>query len=205
MSQPAIEVETRTCKGSNKLNALRRVGKVPAVLYGHNDRFPPQNIQCDERSFRQMLSEGRKLFKVKGLEGDEIDAIVVEVQVDELTDKLLHIDFRRVESQDDIEIKIPLSVKGTPKGARMGGRLEVFLYHIKIKTSLQNLIEEFVLDVSDLDIGQRITLADLKLKEGVKALGQATTTVCILHPPKGSRGVDQESEDKKEDKEGEKK
>jgi len=187
MSFPTLEVEPRQDQGTSRLRRLRAQGKVPGILYGHNDKASPESVQVDERTLRRYLEAGRKFFDVTSASGQH-KAYVAEVQVDELTDEILHIDFQRLEAGDVVALKIPLSIKGTPAGARLGGRLEVFLHNIRVRCTPENPIEEFVLDVSDMEIGDRATLGGLKLPTGVAPVGQASTAICIVHPPRGSRG-----------------
>ena len=198
MSNAIVEVEKRSVKGSNKLSALRSEGFTPGIIYGHNTKYEPQDIQIKENELKKQLEKGRKMFDIKGL-GSDVSALVTEVQVNEITDQILHIDFQRVEKGDKVTVKIPLVIKGTPAGARVGGRFQVFVHQIKVNAPIESFIEEFVLDVSDMEVLDRVTLDDLKLPEGVSYLGQPTTTVCIVQPPKGARNkkkAEEESEDK---------
>lgn len=188
MSFPTLNVESRQDKGTTKLRRLRTQGKVPGILYGHNDKSAPELVQLEERPLRRHLEAGRKFFDVTGAASGQHQAYVAEVQVDELSDEILHIDLQRLEKGDVITLKIPLVIKGTPEGARLGGRLEVFLHNLRVRCTPENPVEEFVLDVTDMDIGDRATLGGLKLPEGVTPVGQLSTAICIVHPPKGARG-----------------
>jgi large subunit ribosomal protein L25 len=188
MANAVVEVTKREIKGG-KFKAQREAGQAPGIIYGHNKKFTPELIQFDEKQIKLSLEAGKKMFEIKGL-GEDIKAMVKEVQVNEITDKIVHIDFQRVEAGDELIFKIPIVVKGTPEGAKIGGRLQMFLHDIKIACSVENFMEEFVLDVSEMQVLDRVTLGDVKLPSGVKAVGVPTTTVCIIHEPKGTKPSD---------------
>lgn len=183
MSHPTIQLTPRPTKGTREAVELRSKGLVPCIVYGHNKTRSPEMFSLEERSFKRQLEAGHKLFKLKTDKGEE-QAMVAELQIDELSDLVIHVDFQRVSDKDTVIMKVPVHLSGVPEGAKTGGRLELFLHEIKVRTTPAALLPEITIDVTKMNIFDRVSLADLKLPEGIVAVGQASTTVCMVHPPK---------------------
>lgn len=183
MSHPTITLTPRATKGTRNAVELRAKGLVPCIVYGHNKERQPEMFALEEATFKRQLDAGHKLFKLKSEKGEE-QAMVAEIQIDEVSDLLIHVDFQRVSEKDTVVMKVPVHLTGTPEGAKAGGRLELFLHEIKVRTTPSALPPEVVIDVSKMNIFDRVALSDLTLPAGITAVGMPSTTVCMVHPPK---------------------
>lgn len=184
MQRRELEAFYREETGKGAARRLRRQGMIPAIFYGHREKTIPLAVRLSD--LRKTLGHPeaqRSLFTlvIKGLEGKELKklALLKEVQRDPLKDTLLHVDFQGV-SEEEIYMEVPVHLVGKAKGVEKGGVLELILREIEVKCLPEKLPSSIIeVDVSDLDIGDAIHVADLKL-EGVKILtdpGQAIVTV----------------------------
>jgi len=201
MANVTVDVKKRSVKGSKNLKNIRVKGDTPGIIYGHNDKYQPEMIQLNESKLKRALEKGNKMFDIKGLDKN-ITAMVTEVQVNEINDEILHIDFQRVEKNDELNLKIPIIIKGIPEGAKIGGRLQVFLHDMRIACTTDSFIDEFILDVSPMNVLDRLTLGDIDLPDGVRAVGIPTTTVCIVLEAKGSKKKTDDAQDGDADDKG---
>lgn len=179
LSIPLNKRETNT-RGA--LNALRKSGRVPGVLYGRG--MEPVLISADEGELRT-AAETKGLFQAS-LDGEQYQVMVRDVQVDPIKLRLLHVDLQRVTMNEPITTEIPLVLSGDATGVKNGGVLDQSLRTVEVRALPDRLPSEVTLDVSQLDIGDSITLTDVDLPAGVELLTDRETPVAsILAPVRG--------------------
>jgi large subunit ribosomal protein L25 len=179
LSIPLNKRETNT-RGA--LNALRKNGRVPGVLYGRG--MEPVLISADEGELRK-ATETKGLFQAS-LDGEQYQVMVRDVQVDPIKLRLLHVDLQRVTMNEPITTEIPLVLSGDATGVKNGGVLDQSLRMVEVRALPDRLPSEVTLDVSQLDIGDSITLTDVVLPAGVELLTDRETPVAsILAPVRG--------------------
>jgi large subunit ribosomal protein L25 len=200
-THPVIKAQRRTVSGSGAAGKLRRSGLVPAVIYGHS--IQAESLQIDEKSLRTILAQhgvGSSFvvdLDIEAGEGKKAEkrlAIVQARQSDPVSKKLLHVDFHGVSADEEIHATLNLDFVGTPAGAKSGGLLNAILHSIEVSAKPDALPEDIKVDVSVLNIGDAIHIGDLKLPAGVKALGEAVTTVVTLVEPRVSEASDEAKE-----------
>jgi large subunit ribosomal protein L25 len=159
-----IEVEQREERGSRAMHRLRHAARVPGVLYGLGRRNLPLTVPQD--ALERFLHSGSHLVELKMGEATR-DAILREVQTDPLTDRVLHVDFQRVEKDALVEDDVPVVFKGTAKGVVEGGVFQGLIAHLSVRARPRDLPREILLDVTGLGIGDEIKVADIELPAGV--------------------------------------
>src|SRR5919205_970775 len=118
--EAVLEAVTRDTFGKNEARRTRREGKVPAVLYG-GDGQKPTSIAVDPRSLLKILhSEAGQntLISLKMAGNGDTRVLVKDFQLDPITHHVLHADFYRVAMDKAIEVTIPITIKGEPKGVK---------------------------------------------------------------------------------------
>lgn len=181
MDYVQIEVKTRDARGSRAMRRMRQDGRVPGVLYGLGR--PNLELDVGEKELRRFLASGSHLVELKM--GDKArHAILRELQVDPLTDRIQHFDFGRVADDVAIEDTCAVVTKGRPKGASEGGLFQALLEMVTVKALPRHLPGSITLDVTDLGLGEAIHVRDLKLPADVTVLTPGDELVCHVTLPK---------------------
>ncbi len=204
MELPVLEIALRTETGKGPARRLRGKGFVPAVLYGQTTE--PINLSVSPKSLKQALSGPLHINTVLKLaisDGSkkapsEHAALVCDHQYDPVSRELLHVDFLTVDMAKPIRVEIPFKTTGRSLGEQIGGTMSVTTRELPVDCLPAQIPESFVIDVTELKIGDGLTVADLTLPEGVTiALPEDTTLVSIV-----STKVEEE-EVKEDEEEGE--
>lgn len=183
-----ITVERREPEGKGAAGRLRREGKVPAVVYGHDK--PPVPIAIGEKDVKELLnSAGGEntifLLKLTGT-SEERRAMIRELQVDPLTGKYIHIDFIRVVRGHKLTVDIPVVLEGDSVGVRHGGRLDFVTRELHVEILPRHMFDRFTVDISDLEVGDHVTIADLapQLPESGRFLDEEGRVIVLVEPPR---------------------
>ncbi len=170
MSAPkALKAETREKAGKGAARALRREGKIPAVIYG--GKKPPVSISLDGHELFKLLHAGgfkTTVFDIDTGKGKE-RAIPRDYQRDPVKDTLVHVDFYRVTADSVVEVEVPvhfLNQEEAP-GLVRGGVLNVVTHTVEVKAGVDNLPEAIEVDLKGLDIGDIVHASGVKLPKGV--------------------------------------
>ena len=176
-----LAIERRESAGSTHSHALRRSGKVPAVLYGHGTT--PQHIAFDARMFDDLMHRGgRSSLITLTLNGRKADtALVRELQRDPLTRKIIHADLQRVSVDEEVHTSVTVVAVGVPLGVReYGGVLDMITRELEIAGPVNRLPAQLEIDVSELSIHDHITASQVQLPDGFKLLTPAEQTVASV-------------------------
>ncbi len=198
MEQKVLTGVTRTTNGKGAARALRRAGRIPAVVYGHSD---PVSVSIEAREFHKefhTVSEST-LITLK-LEKDDRTVLIKDYSEDITNGDILHIDFFEIEQGKKLHTRIAVELIGSPVGVREGGILEHTLYEVDIECLPKDIPEHLTVDVSQLKQGDSIHIADISLPEGVVILNNADQTVASVTTP---RAVIEEEEEEEEAAAGE--
>ena len=190
-----ITVEKREGRGSAEAGRLRRTGRVPSVIYG--GELGPVPISVDEHSVKEILkgAAGENtifLLKLKGTDEERL-AMIKELQVDRIGGKFIHIDFIRITRGHKLTVNMPVELVGDCVGVRQGGRVDFVSRDIEIEILPRDMFDKFVLDISELDVGEHLKVADLagQLPESAKFLDDEDRVVVVVEVP---RLVEEEEE-----------
>lgn len=175
MESVTLRAETRTKGSKGRLHALRSQGIVPGVVYGRETGN--LLVQFPERELEAIIaghSIGGTLvnLEVNSAEGKGGTYLVMirEVQRDPLKKALLHADFHQVAMNQEVQTEIPVHLVGEPRGVAEGGMLQHLLREITVSGVPARLPEHLEADIGHLGIGDQLTVADLKVPEGVRVI-----------------------------------
>ncbi|MBC8465070.1 MAG: 50S ribosomal protein L25 [Parcubacteria group bacterium] len=201
---------------TRKAEALRKEGRVPAVVYGPKTENIPLSV--DARAFQKVWKEAGETTVI-GVSVDDktIDVLVQEVAVHPVSGDPMHADFYAVDKTKKVEVNIPLSFEGVAPAVKdLGGTLVKVLHEITVSGLPGNLPNEVVVDTVLLkELDSVITVKDVVLPEGVVAAMPEDDVVVSVsvqeeEPEETTEEVDLESieveqKGKKEEGEGEEK
>jgi large subunit ribosomal protein L25 len=183
-----ITVEAREGRGSGEAGRMRTQGRVPAVLYGGDK--PPVAISVDEHAVGEILkgAAGENtifLLKLKDTDEERL-AMIKELQVDRISGKFIHIDFIRITRGHKLTVKMPVELVGDCIGVRHGGRIDFVSREIEIEILPRDMFDKFVLDISKLEVGEHLTVADLasQLPENAKFIDDDDRVVVVVELPR---------------------
>src|SRR3990167_10954881 len=164
-----------------KLNVLRKSGKIPAVFYGAGQ--DTTSISIPNIEFKKVWREAGESSAVKiTAPGGDIDALIHEVQVDPVTDEPIHVDFLAIDMKKKIKVKVPLEFTGVSGAVKSGiGNLVKVLHEIEIEALPADLPHNLSVDISKLEtLDNNILVSDIKLPSGVVAITSAGDVVASV-------------------------
>ncbi len=154
---------------------LRREGKIPAVIYGHNK---PVHLSVSATEFDSkfhIISENTLITIT--VDGKEYEVLVKDSQENVIKGKITHIDFFEVERGKVLKTRIPVILTGTSVGVKEGGLLEQHLHEIDIECLPKDIPANVVIDITELQLGESIHISDLKQSDEVKILNSMDQSV----------------------------
>src|SRR5579862_3812033 len=162
MEEITVEAKPREDRGKNAARRLRRLGHVPAVLYGGEGQSLTLAVNAKQLAAILRSQSGHNtIFKVK-LPGGDQAAMLKDWQVDPLLGSLLHVDLLRVAMDVRIHVKVPVHTFGEPQGVKLqGGIFEMVTREVEIECLPSDIPGEIRVDISELTIGKQLRAADL--------------------------------------------
>jgi large subunit ribosomal protein L25 len=174
-----LEVREREGRGSADARRLRGEGFIPGVLYGSGNK--PHAICVPERDLRRVLTGAGGLHAILDvvLEGQKTThaSILKDYQQDPIRGHISHIDLQEVRLDQPIQAQVAVQLIGEPVGAKEGGVLSQIQREINVEALPMEVPEHLELDVSAMEIGDTLRLADLPPHEGVTFLDDPEETV----------------------------
>lgn len=166
-----ISVSAREDSGTSSMRRLRRTDQVPGVIYGTNK--VSQSIAVESRVLTHAFQNESFLSQIVDLsvDGESQQVVVREVQRHPATDRIIHVDFLRIDEDQEITMSIPLRFINESQcvGVRLGGgTISHNLVEVEVSCLPRNLPESIEVDLEEVDLGESIHLSDLALPDGVQ-------------------------------------
>jgi large subunit ribosomal protein L25 len=181
-----LSVEPREGVGKAAVKRLRREGRVPAILYGARREPLPLTVQPkDLQRVLHARGAGSVLVNLRlPGEAEARAAVVRDLQFDPVRETVLHVDLQAVRMDEQITVEVPIHVVGEAAGVKeQSGVLSVLLRAVQVACLPTQIPERLDADVSALRIHDVLTVADLKLPEGVRAMTPANQAIVTVAPP----------------------
>lgn len=196
-----IECEPRQ-SGVNP-RKLRRMGKLPAVLYGH-EGTESVSLSLPLALAERMLSAvevNNTLITVKVPELSlDCQSLLRDVQTHPWKSSLYHLSFFAISGQDSVTVTVPLNFVGDPIGVKQdNGSLDLVLTSLELQCEPQGIPESIEIDISSLNIGDAIHVNELVLPKGVTSAGEGNRVVASVLAPAGAAVSDDETEEVSEE------
>jgi large subunit ribosomal protein L25 len=182
--QIRLKAEARAEQGSAAAGRLRRAGSLPAAVnrIGGDTTL----VKLDTHAFTLMLRHhaSEHMLVTLELDGQEIPALLREIQHDVITGKPIHADFGEISLSKKIRISIPLRLTGDPEGVKIGGGvLAQMLRTVEVECLPTEIVEGFDVDVSGVKLGQSLFVNDLKLGDAYAVITSKTLVVANVAAP----------------------
>ncbi|RGR84679.1 50S ribosomal protein L25/general stress protein Ctc [Heyndrickxia coagulans] len=191
-----LEAKKREVKHHSSSRQLRRNGCIPGVVYGYQTENTP--VYVNDAEFEKLLREnGRNAVLSLNVNGTQRNVMVHEVQTDPLKNKIIHVDFLAVNMSEDVDATVRVILSEESAGVKDGGVLQQALHELSITTKPDQIPDAITVDVSNLQVGENITVADIRGQYGFTINHEDTETICSVLPPRQeeeiSTGEQQES------------
>ncbi|MCS6936294.1 MAG: 50S ribosomal protein L25 [Candidatus Bipolaricaulota bacterium] len=174
-----IQAEVRGDKPNPR--ELRRLGRVPGVLYGPGVHY---RIALNAKDLDKLLQRVTRSSRiVVELNGQKFTTFIKEIQHELLTDRVQHIDLYSPAPDRPVVIDVPVRLRGVARGVKEGGVLQVLRDLVRVRGPMEQIPEVIELDVSNLGVGQAIHVSDLALT-GVQVLTPAEATIVSVVAPR---------------------
>ncbi len=207
MAQSTLTVTKRKRMGKSGAREIRKEGNVPAVLYGKGTE--PLSLVINPSELKTALSTEageNTLLDIRVKDGEAETpklSLLREIQYDYLTSKPIHFDFQALDMKQNITVNVPVQIEGRPIGVKEGGILEEVLREITVECLPINIPNSFILDVTEMDIGDSIHISTLEIEEGVTILHEPEDTIVTVLAPKIETVETEEELEGEEGEEGE--
>jgi large subunit ribosomal protein L25 len=192
-----LPAETRDRGGKGASRALRREGRVPAVVYGGKEE--PLSIHVEEKELRRQLGTGHFFNSVVEVEvgGQKVRTLPKDVAFHPVTDRPLHADFLRVTKGAKVHVNVPvvfINEEASP-GLKKGGVLNIVHHSLDLVVEADKIPDDIVIDVTGLDIGDSIHIGSIKLPAGaIDGSHEADLTIATIVAPSALKSEAGETE-----------
>jgi large subunit ribosomal protein L25 len=181
MASTVLVANTGRSTGSPASRRMRTDDVIPAVLYGHG--MTPLSVAVGRRDLRLALSGAAGSNTVLDLtvDGKVFPAIVKEMQRHPVKRNVTHVDFIQVNLDEAITVSVPLRLEGEATAvANGGGLVDPAVDSIEVTTTPRSIPDEFVVDVSTMQMDTVVRLSDIPMPAGVTATGDPEMPVVTV-------------------------
>lgn len=195
--QLTLSAELRERAGKGASRALRREGRVPAVIYGAGQQ--PTTIHIEERALVRALGTGHFMNSVVMIDaqGEPIRTLPKDVQFNVVTDRPVHVDFLRIGEHSKVTVAIPVvfTNEEDAPGIKRGGVLNIVRHELELTCDASAIPAQIAISLNGLDIGDSIHISAVSLPEGVvSAIEERDFTIATVVAPSAMKAEEGEAE-----------
>jgi len=192
MESVAIKAVSRDEVRTKGARATRAAGKIPAVVYGGGT---VSHVSVDHNELRHAVyTPAFKLIDLD-LDGKHVSCIIKDIQFHPVTEAIVHVDFLQLVPGKSIKVEVPVRFEGISPGLSEGGKLVQKMRRIAIKTTPEHLVDELVIDVSELMLGFSVRVSDAIVGEGIEVLNTPNIPVASVEVPRALKTEEEEAEE----------
>ena len=188
--QLTLSAETRERAGKGASRAMRREGRVPAVVYGNKEE--PLAVHVEEKALMKMLNTGHFMNSVVMIEvagGATARTLPKDVQFHPVSDRPLHVDFLRISEHSKVHVNVPIRFTDEEecRGIKRGGVLNAVRHELELVCDAAEIPEEIAITLKGLNIGDSLHISAVTLPKGVEsAITDRDFTIATIVPSSGS-------------------
>lgn len=194
-----VVVSRRDGLGKGEAGRLRKQGLIPSVVYGMKGGSVPVSVA--PKAIHKVISSEIGLNSVLNLRMADTEqtrfVMIKSIDRHPVTDRLIHIDFLRIDMDKKVNAVIPVETVGSPEGVKMGGVLAVVRHELEIECLPSKLIGAIKVDVSGMNLNDTLRIGDLPEYDGVEYMLGPNRVVATLRP-KGQEDLGESEVDEDE-------
>lgn len=190
------------CKSA--LKKIRENGHIPGVIYGANVENKPVYVSVADLT-KTLRSVGRNGVISLDIEGLKQDVVLTDYQENVMKKEIIHADFLAVDKSSKISVNARLILVGEAAGVKDGGVLQQPLHELSITATPANIPSQLEMDVSNLKVGETVTIADIDTKGAYTINHDEGEVIASILPPKQEEEIhsgEQQQEGHPENEEG---
>ena len=195
-----LNVKHRNNNGSSSSRRSRSEGILPGILYGSENE--PIAVEMDLHKVEKIVNQHSSDSVLLDIDLDGIGKVSVlmkEIQFHPVTSEILHVDLQRVLANKPIQVDVSVELKGEPEGVKAGGLLDQVLRSITVQSLPADLIESIDVDVSNLEIGDSLSICDLNISSKLTVINDQNSLVVAVNAPKVEATEEEASDDVSEE------
>ena len=189
-----LSAETRDRAGKGASRALRREGRVPAVIYGN--KADPAGIHVSERELTKMLMTGHFFNSVVMINGER--TLPKDVAFDVVTDRPIHVDFLRIGEHSSVHVNVPIHFtdEELAPGIKRGGVLNIVRHELELICDAAEIPSEITISLKGVEVGDSIHISAVELPKGAKsAIDDRDFTIATVVAPSALKSSEGDNED----------
>lgn len=164
MATYTLEAKKREKSRNSTLRKLRIEGEIPAIVYGAKARNTP--IAINETEFiKTIRAAGRNGVITLLIDGSSTDVVLTDYQHDFIKNEIIHADFYAVDLSSEIDVEVQVVLTGDAAGVKDGGVLQQPTHELSITAKPNDIPPSIEVDVTNLQVNETVTVADIKSKE----------------------------------------
>ncbi len=184
-----VKAQSRDTGKQSNLTNLRGKGFVPAVVYGY--ATDTTSISVSELDLLKTLREvGRNGVMKLDVDGDEVNVVLSDYQMDVLKGQVVHADFLAINMSDELEVDVVVTFTGTAIGAREGGVVNQPNREVSVRVKPSEIPDSIEVDVSNLAIGETLTVGDIREKTNFTILNEDDFTLVSVSAPRSDEELE---------------
>lgn len=181
-----LPAETRERAGKGASRALRRDGRVPAVVYGGNEE--PLSIHVEQKELVRQLGTGHFFNSIVEIEvgGKKVRTLPKDVAFHPVTDRPLHADFLRLSKDANVHVNVPVVFinEELSPGLKRGGVLNIVRHELELVCAADKIPDDISIDVTGFDVGASIHISHVTLPAGsASAITDRDFTIATIVAP----------------------
>ncbi|GKV57807.1 50S ribosomal protein L25 [Sporosarcina sp. NCCP-2222] len=185
----AIQSKLREVKPKSTLTKLRNEGFIPSVVYGYQIESMP--IAVKERDLMSTLREvGRNGVLKINVDGKDLNVVLGDYQENALNGEIFHADFLAINMTEELEVNVTVHLVGDAPGEKEGGVLQQPIREVTIKVKPSDIPESFVVDISNLQIGESITVKEIRESSNFELLNDDEEALVVISAPRAETDED---------------
>ncbi len=191
MKTVSLSGSSRENVGKKDATLLRREGKIPSVLYGGKEQV---HFHISENDAKKIIFTPNVYVVKLEVNGSKVNAIIKDVQLHSVTDRVIHIDFLEIMDGAAVKIKIPVKTTGFSIGVRNGGKLSQNFRSLLVEGKVADLPDTIEVDITAVKIGHKIRVSEMNVP-GLRFLDPAGAVVLGVAMSRGASMVEEEEEE----------
>ncbi|WP_136606660.1 50S ribosomal protein L25 [Paenibacillus dokdonensis] len=196
MSSHSLTAERRNDNKHSSLRNLRESGRIPAVVYGSQTENIPLSV--DAKELVKIARTGRtEMFKLKVEGSSDLNVIIKDFQ--KKGGVWSHVDFLQISANKPLKVRVPIEFHGTAEGTKSGGVIQHLETELEVEALPANLPASIEVDVSHLNMGDKLVASEIKLPEGVTLIASPEELIAHVTAPRavleaqGDEGTEEEA------------
>lgn len=180
-----FKARKRDSFGKKESRAARREGMVPCVIYGGGENV---HFSIPAVDLKPLIYTPNSYIVSIDIDGKKEEVVMREVQYHPVHERILHIDFYRIQQGKPVIMDIPVELVGVSEGVKQGGKMMLSLRKLRISSLAENLPDTIQVDVTNVKLGDSVRVGDLS-NDKYSFVTPANAAICAVKMTRAARGA----------------